>query len=385
MKKFPARAALFICAAFSAAFLQAEGANGFRIKDRMVELGLNANVGLANDQLIGSDIFQETLVLNLDNLRDGLRMNLGAKVSPLFFNFNWKDRWGLGIFINAEALGSAAFSGNMLTLRTAQNDRFDGGGAVFAEAGLQSFFHIKKFRIKIRPSGFYPLFYAQPDMSYSFKNGDVLDADIQYNMTVYSAFSLKTFSQLSAQPGFDIGAGVEYPLLPFLDLGLDLIHIPLVPAVLKDYMRAKGSVGIETDNFFGADMGELFSNDMDITYGVGEKSVFRPFKTLLRADYRPFNTRLFSVIPSAGFSYNPLYIQPFSPEGGVHFRLDLSNLFITTLGVQYEDRLWKNSIDLTFNFRFVELGIGIGMQSQDFLKSWQMSGLSASLGLKLGW
>jgi hypothetical protein len=388
MKKACVFAALFICAIFLRAE-ESEEPESFRRKNRMIELGLNADLGFANNYLSGPEIFQETLVLDLDKLEDGLEVHLGGTVSPLYFNFNRNDNWGFGIFVNAEVLGNADISGNMLTLSEAENDKFGVGAAVFAEAGLHGFFHIKKFRIKIRPAGFYPLIYTEPDMSYTFKNGTdstgVLKADFTYNMLIYTASSLESSGQLTAQPGVDLGAGVDYPLFSFLDLGMDVIHIPLVPAVMRDYMSIKGSTGIETDNIFDADLENLLSTKTDTKYGSGEKYVIRPFKTRLYADYRPFKTRLFALVPSAGFAYSPLYVQNFFPEGGLGLRLDLANIFIATLGVNYEDRLWKNSIDLALNLRAFGLDLGVAMQSQDFIKSWQLNGLAASLGLKFGW
>jgi hypothetical protein len=390
MKRLSVLAAL-LC--ISAIFLRAEDIAEdvveekkiFRIKDRIFELGLNADVGFANNYLTATDVFQETMILDLGNLKTGLRMDLGAKVSPLYFNFNRNNNWGFGVFVNAEAAGNADISGNMLTLREADNDKFGLGAAVFAEGGAHAFFHIKKFKVKIRPAGFYPLFYIEPDMSYTFQSAESLKANFTYNVLVYSAFSNETYSELSALPGFDLSAGVEYPLFSFLDLGLDLIHIPLVPAIVKNYMQATGTIGVETDNIFDADLANLASTKADISYGTGSKNVLRPFKTLLYADYRPFNTRLFSLLPSMGFAYSPLYVQPFSMEGGLKLRLDLSNLFITTLGVNYEDRLWKNGVGITLNFRAFNIDLGLAMQSEDFLQSWMAGGLAASLGLKFGW
>jgi hypothetical protein len=330
------------------------------------------------------------MVLDLDNLKTGLRLDMGAKVSPLYFNFNRNNNWGFGLFVNAEAAGNADISGNMLTLREADNDKFGMGAAVFAEGGVHTFFHIKKFKVKVRPAGFYPLFFIEPDMSYTYQESNEANsyntkANFTYNMLIYSAFSNETYNELDALPGFDLSAGVEYPLLSFLDLGMDVIHIPLVPANMKNYIQTTGLVGVETDNIFDADIANLLSTKADVSYGTGSKDVFRPFKTLLYADYRPFNTRLFSLLPSVGFAYSPLYVEPFSMEGGVKLRMDLSNLFITTLGVNYEDRLWKNGIDISLNFRAFDFDLGLALQSEDFLQSWTVGGLAASLGFKFGW
>jgi hypothetical protein len=365
----------------------------FRVKNRMVELGISAKAEFANDFITAKDFFRETLVIDLDNFKDGLNLNAGAAAAPFYLNFNWHDNWGFGLFTKAEASGNAAISGNMLTLSEAENEQFGVGAAIFVETGAHAFFHIKKFKVKIRTAGFYPVIYTEPDISYTFRNGtgpngdEVTAANLRYNMLIYSAFPMETKDRLTAQIGVDLGAGVEYPLLPYLDLGMDITHIPLVPAVLRDYMQVQGVVGIEeTSNVFDIDMDSLFSpRNNDTVYGTGNKKVIRPFKTIVYTDYRPFKNRTFALVPSLGFSYNPLYVQPFAPECGLGIRLDLANIFIATLGVHYDDRLWKNSIDFALNCRAIELDIGIGVQSQDFVKSWQGGGLAASVGLKLGW
>ncbi|MDR1318963.1 MAG: hypothetical protein LBJ90_05000, partial [Treponema sp.] len=142
----------------------------------------------------------------------------------------------------------------------------------------------------------------------------------------------------------------------------------------------------ETDDIINADMDDIFATDGgETTYGTGEKIILRPFKMLAWADYRPFNSGILSLIPSLGFAVNPLYEQPASVEGGLKIRCDLANIFIPTFGISYEDRLWKNSLDLIFNARAMEIDLGIAIQSQNFDKSWTASGLAVSVGIKAGW
>jgi hypothetical protein len=107
---------------------------------------------------------------------------------------------------------------------------------------------------------------------------------------------------------------------------------------------------------------------------------------LFYAKYQPFEaTPWFSLIPSLGFSLNPLFAQLGSVEGGLSARINLSNLFIATIGINYNDRRWKNSIDLILNLRAFELDFGISFQSFDFAKSFQGAGFGVAIGLKFGW
>jgi hypothetical protein len=368
----------------------------FRFKNRMVELGLGVRAGFANNFLSAGDIFQDTLIIDFSTLDDSLQMNMGLFLSPHFFNFNWKDIWGFGIYINTEAEGTLSLSEKLLNFKKADGDPFGVGAAVFAEVGGNAFFYIKKFKVKLNSALFYPLIYTEPSMSYTYKTGKNSDGNetlaftIDYDMTIYSAFpmeNLENMDGLTGRMGFDFGGGVEYPLFSFLDLGADVTHIPLVPAELHDYMRIKGTVGIkETDDIIGADMDSIVSTDGgETTYGTDSKIILRPFKLVTWAEYRPFDSQLLSIIPSLGFAINPLYDKPGSLEAGIRLRCDLANIFIPTIGFVYEDRLWKNSLDMRLNLRAFELDLGIGMQSQDFVKSWTAGGLFASLGIKMGW
>jgi hypothetical protein len=94
---------------------------------------------------------------------------------------------------------------------------------------------------------------------------------------------------------------------------------------------------------------------------------------------------LITVIPSLGFSVNRLYPMPGSIEGGLSGRLALGKVFSTTVGINYNDRRWINSLDLALNLRLFELGLGISSQSQDFAKSFAGGGFGVNLTTKVGW
>jgi hypothetical protein len=394
MKKNRILAFLILYLVSSPVFSQRNGEEKvLRLENRKVEFGLEAKAGFGNDFLTAPEFFRETVVIDLDNFKNGLRMDAGLDVTPFFFNYNHNDKWGLGFFFRVEAAGNMAFPGKMLTLAHAEREKADIGAAVFADIGLKSFFHINKMKITLSPSRFFPVIYSEPDISYTFIGKPAADGtettemNVSYDVKLFSAFNIESFNGITADVGLDFGLGLEYPLFSVLDLGMDLIHVPLVPAILRNYMQIKGSAEIgDSVDIVNMDMDSLFSfNNDDIVYGLGRKVIIRPMKMLFFADYHPGKLRLFSLIPSAGLAYNPLFRQqPFSPEGGIRLKLDLINIFITTIGIHYEDRLWKNSAGLSLNFRVFQVDIGLAVQSQDFVKSWQAGGLGASVGLKFG-
>jgi hypothetical protein len=389
---------LFICLIILPC-IYADNGKG-RIKDRTVEIGLNAKVGFSNDFLSTTEFFQKTFVLDLDKIKNGININFDANASPLYFNYNNKNNWGFGLSIKADVYGILGLSGKMLSFSEAVAEKSDISAAVFAEAGIPVFFHLQKFKIKIKPALFYPVIYAVSDISYTFSSdnsGTILN--IAYDINVYSAYSIEKYNGITGTPGADFQLGVEYPLSNALglndkffmldfDLGLDIVNIPLLSSSVKDYMKISGNIGNDKPFVFGSDnsdMGDLFDFDSDTTYGENKRKVMRPFKMIARADWRPLGIRLLTVIPEAGFSINSLYSKPFSLEAGLKTRLDISNLFIATLGMGFYDRLWRNSLDLALNLRVFELDLGVDLRSQRFIKSWTGSGFGINAGLKFGW
>jgi hypothetical protein len=380
---------------------------GFEMEDRTFEIGFNAGFSFSNDFLSAGEIFSETFILDLDKLADGFRMNMGINASPFYFNYNnKKGGWGFGLSTKVDAMGIINLSGKMLTF--SETEKKDDGiseisGAVFAEAAIPVHFPYSKFKIKIRPALFFPIVYATSDITYVYDNSDISRGTIlnlAYDVQTYIPFS-NAGSGLATSPGMDFSLGVEYPIsealglnrIPLLDfdVGLELSGIPLFAGVMESYNIIKGSVGSDKPiKLFGDDfdMDDFFDVDSDTIEGDdGNKKIFRPFKLLLHADWRPVKISGFKLIvtPSLGFLISPIYNKPFSMEGGVKAAIDLSNIFIFSLGTGYHDRLWKNGFDLTLNLRAVEVNFGLALCSPSFAKSWSSSGFALNLGFKSGW
>jgi hypothetical protein len=398
MRKLPLF--LFVCLNILPCVYADNDKGGFRIKERTIEIGLNAKAGFSNDFLSVKDFFQETFVLDLDNIQNGLRINFDANAFPFYFNYNNKNNWGFGLSINADVYGILGLSGKMLSFSNAVDNKSDISAAVFAEVGVPVSFPLRKLKIKIKPTVFLPVIYAVSDISYTFSSdnsGTVLN--LAYDVNVYSAFSLENYSGITASPGVDFQLGIEYPLSDALglnnkfffldfDIGLDIINIPVLKSSMRDYMKISGNIGSDKPIIFGPDMGGmeyLFAFNSETKYGEEERKVRRPFKTLVWANWRPFGIRLLTISPEIGFVINPLYNQLFSMEAGLKARLDISNLFIATFGMGYYDRFWKNSLDLALNLRAFELKIGADLRSQEYAKSWTGSGFGVNAGLKFGW
>jgi len=379
----------------------------FGTQERSFEIGLaNTNVNFANNFLSMQDIFKDVLVIDLDNLSDGLMVNFGADITPFYFSYKSKKEWGIGLSTRIEAIGILGISGEMLSLSEAVQENSDIGGAIFASATINTYFNFKKLKIKVNPSLFYTLAYITPSPNTSsalkytldYSNGTVLCVD--YDMRLYTGFPLDTDnSNLTAKPGLDINFGMEYPLakqiglskkLPILDfdIGLDIINVPIVASKITNYTQIKGRVGSEKPITFFSDNSDGFSFDTtsETENGEEEIDVNRPFKMIVHLDWRPiFGAKLLTITPAFGFNYNNLYYEPFSFEGGLNVGLNIANFFLAKVGINYIDRMFVNSISLALNIRAFELDIGADIRSQDFAQSWTGSGLGVNFGLKFGW
>jgi len=417
----------------------------FRLKNRMVELSVaNISVDVANNFISASDIikspfymlknindiiedpkliWQDPPVIDLDRFFDGFQLNFGASVKPFSFNFNWKDKWGFGLDIaHINVTGNMSLSGNLTTVSEAVEDKFGVGGAAFVDVGVPVFFHYRDFKIKLRPSAYVPLIYAEPKVTYTYTEiHDGTRFEINYDMRVYSLVSLENLDDLTQNltddarnipknnMGYDFGLNVEYPWRHNIDLGIDMVNVPVpfAAARLYHYMHLNGSIWADTSKLDIADLlqkdenGDFKDIDLDDLRGTvfdypdefspeykfdaAGKKIYRPFVMAFYANYRPFASPFLTLIPSLGFSINYLYTQVAAVEGGLTARLDAANMFITTLGIHYKDRRWKNSVDFILNLRAFEFDFGLSLQSQDFAQSWQGAGLGVNIGLKFGW
>jgi len=413
----------------------------FRVPDRTFEIGfVNFVMGFSNDFISTSEFFRDKVKINIDNLSDGFNINTHLFLNPVYFSYNKNNNWGFGFSTGLSMEGILGLDGNMLTFHESDAAKSDIGAALFADVNIHSFFTYEKFKIKIKPAVYYPILYARPDnFSYTFKNKKTNGIDETYfnimlDMRIYTAYQaegdfdifkiLKNYGNFTSRPGVDISLGAEYPLSEtlglldieeylYFDVGVDFINIPIYPSDMEDYMRMIMNVGSDKpidffNGMFGESPEDINNEEMDETnfynyqlddYTKGRRNVFRPFKMLISANWHPLDKpsledsdeplkikrEWLTIIPTIGFAVNPLYFQPFSFEGGIKARLNLSNLFIAAIGIGYYDRLWKNSFDIAFNLLLYEIDLGVSVQSPGFIKSWTGGGFSVSFGIKFGW
>jgi len=416
-----------------------EKSAGFRLKNRTVELSIaNISFDFTNNFIALMDIFnnplymilhindikqdpaliyRDNIVIDVDNFFDSFRFNFNSVIKPFSFNFNKNDNWGFGFDIgHINAMGNVSVSGNVLRLKKAENEKIDASAAVFADIGIPIFFHVNEYKIKIRPAVYLPILYSKPSITY--KNIDIGGGtyiETVYDMRVYTPVDMDNDIMQGLKDnaqdipmnnlGYDFGLSVEYPWNYNLDIGVNIVNIPIpfATAKLHYYSQLTGYAIFDTSEIDLSEVGKenelgeeqelkdilkktwREEHETGYRYDLDGKKIYRPFSMLFYLNYRPFDSRILSLIPSLGFSLNWLYNKIFSLEGGLSARFDFANIFIPVLGMSYADRKWKNSVDLAFNLRVFELDFGFSMQSYNLLKSFKGSGLGVNFGIKLGW
>jgi len=377
-------------------------------QDRSFEIGLMfLNVNFANSFLSAPDLLKDVIIIDLDKLADGFNLNFGLGATPIYFKFKTEDGWGLGLSTGIDAAGILNISGNMLTINEAVKDYSDVGGAVFSSIAVNSFFDMQKFIVKIAPSLFYTLAYITPPKNvpssiiYTLDYSDGTVMCIDYATRIYMGYSLEDKKlSLSSTPGLDFTVGFEYPLakgigltdtLPILDfdIGLDLLNIPFIPSTMSNYKQIKGRIGkdepIKLINKDEDDDGSLFSSDGV----VNEEKIIqinRPFKMIVRADWRPLlGKRFLTITPVIGFCHNELYYNPFSLEAGLYACFNISDIFLIKAGYNYTDRMFVNSLDFAIKIKASEIDIGFNLRSREAAQVWSGSGFGVNFGFKFGW
>jgi len=380
----------------------------FMLRNRSFEIVIGAGAHIANDIIPLTGIFRnDVLEIDLQDIVDGFRFNFGTHIAPLSMNVNVRDRFGFGLDIGHVTMtGNMAFPGSVLNFHETQ-ETFGIGAAAFVDFAVPVFFHVRDFRVRVRPALYTTLFHVRPGVVYRFgpvDGGQRLE--LTYDMSVFSAFDLGelfgddgsgNFEGIPGRAfGVDLSLDVQYPLFPWLSVGVNITNLPFVPSNVNHYARLRGNMFFDTSYIdFGDIMNEggLFDYAFDYTmedpyFGTraNGRRIFRPFSMLFYAEARPFEGLQFiTFIPSLGFSINNLYTRPFGLEGGVSARVDLGNILFAMVGINHNDRRWKNSLDFGFDLRAFALGIGISSQSPSFVGSFTGAGIGMNLVLKFGW
>ncbi|MDR0550558.1 MAG: hypothetical protein LBG72_00915 [Spirochaetaceae bacterium] len=368
---------------------------------RAFETGGSIGAGIAQDLYLGFfDIFKKGAnvlidfneVLNRPALSSFKGLNINAEVNFTLLYFKMKHPligdFGFSFFnINSridinfdEDFISFIAKGNLEKHNTAPEITIS--GALFAEIFSTEFRRIifKHFFVTLKPSWYIPVFYIPKSvqkLEVSAENG--FKAELSGGAYVYTPINIKDWT-LTSFGGLDADFIIERPIFNILDIGLELLHLPLMPAVLSS-VSVMGLEGVLLDipDDYSFKMPEI-----DQFYDTKNIWALRPVTTGLYLLYRPFGTDRLILRPEFSLTFlNPsgqLYI-----NAGLEAVFAPSNIFGITLFTGLREGLARHSVKLSFNWRRFGFYIKLDLRSQDYLRSWTLKGAGFSLGWSAGY
>jgi hypothetical protein len=385
---------------------------------RFFEIGVDAAAGFANNLLGAEDILKKNIVIDLNKFadvrEDGFWINAGLDTAA-FINVAFGEKVtgsckvnpgenGFGLSVGASGGVFANIPKSLLTFlgegninAHSPNGDFIAYGGVFADAEVDVHFKIaKKLRIGIVPAMYVPIIYIpKSSIHYRLEAEDALKFNTSGEINVYSPFSLEDLSNIAIDAdslldakGFDLSLNTSYDILSFLNIGADIIHIPLIPSHLKYQMNITGNIAVDGSELIAGGSLDIPNLDTVIQQNYASnasKSVMRPLRFDFYGRFHWGNKRFdwLSIRPNIGFTMlNPA--EEFWFNAGLDLRLNLANILIFHIGTGYEETLWKHRAGFALNLRVFELDVEVGLQSQDFVKSFQLTGLQAGVGVRIG-
>lgn len=403
---------------------------------RILEVDAGGDLGFANSYFSLSDFLKEVVVIDFNDMAektsDGLMLNFDSNVWT-DFNLNFGKKFHLGFHANVDAATRFVLSQDIIDFIANGNEldkpinaSLAGGADIFATTGLTFGTMINKFKVRVGSNVFVPLVHienarvecsavANSDGTNEVKGKALVDfylpTVVNSNGTFSSfdeLFSDEYFNgllELNSYAGFDLEASVEYPLFNFLDLGVYVKNIPLVPAKLyskavieKEFEMSTTSLldGFEVTSSEESDESDESEATEIGTYEVFEtpKEIARKFEFGAVAAIRPFGEKLLAIRPRIGFAFDDpsqLTIESFKNtinnfgfSFGVNAELNFLYFFHLYADSAYDSAIWTQQFGLGVDIHFVEVTMNFASQGTDFVGSFLGSGLKAKLGVKIG-
>jgi hypothetical protein len=285
------------------------------------------------------------------------------------------------------------------------------GGSLFADTGLNLEAQLGKLRLRISPAVFLPLVYIPKPkkMALIVKTGeDTMSITGNMAVDIYSPVKLGTGTGDTGEFGIDIGGlskvldsgalgfdltlGAEYPFASMLDAGILVSHIPVALSRLTYQTTMKANFGFNDQGSEKSLLDLLKEGNVDdilriqdpeFTFSRGVFYVSRPLRFDLYSRIK-FIGNLLVVRPHAGISLFTPYGDIPCFNAGIEGQIHIWRLLQLSLSSGYEELLWKHQLGLILNLRVLQFDLGVSTQSQEFTRSFMLSGLGISLGVHIG-
>ncbi len=418
---------IFLTSSFSFAELYPE--------TRFFEVCFDTNILLNQNAVTANDILKETVTIDLTEIAknmsdDGFVINAG--IEPLVYVKMNIGGWGAGISLDFDnslkfSLGKDFFE--LLGEGNADTDTISTtvsmGAQSFIKAAVPLKFRFGKLRFRVAPTVFVPVFYIPYNTSSI--TGSVKESNGEYTVGISGEFNMYTLLNISAltggsfdfssllsditsgtivedlfsSAGINLDVGVEFPLFRTLDVGAYGV-IPVIPGHLKYCTSAYADYsisGISVTNIINGTT-EFTTPEYGTHYGFNScselnsaYSVNTPFRIGIEGAWRPFGAWC-TFRPKLGVAVNNPFGEDtqgwenFKEASYVEYALgaDIRILYILNfyLNTQYVEQIYTNSFGLGMNLRLFELTVNVASSSSDFAKSWLLSGVDASVGIRTG-
>jgi len=388
------------------------------------EIGFDAGVWLDNGLTPFSDILRKKVEIDLQKLAQGITDN-GAGVNfglSSHFFVNVKDitlasgLWDFGFTVGIDGGVGMNIPKSLLTLiangNSMQHDtkgEISATGGIFTEYGLKGSAKYqvlgRTLYVGIKPAIYVPAVYIPSSSGISYrlytekddgtgtntkKEGLFLDTGGGINVYTPTSLEKTDASRFFFGPGgFDLSLEGEYALFPFLDIGVNVTHIPFAAATLTNLMKLKLLDKDGNDFNFELSGTDLTTPDLDfepVYYNNVKKPVHRPLQFDFYACYLPLKSELLVIRPNIGFTVN---VNKGDEKGyfnaGLEIQTYLINIFTVYIGSGYKEEVWRQKAGLGINLRAFELDIEAALRDPTFDGCFKGRCLDFNIGLTFGW
>lgn len=388
--------------------------------NRIVEIGTEAEGGFSNNYLAASELLVKNLVLDLQAMEkdvpdSGWNIEMFAR-DKTFLNVNPTSSFRLGFFAGIESTGNMNIGhelfevlGSGFSVGESKSMDIDLYGDAYLDAGASLMMKIAGFGITVSPSYYIPLVYipkTKAKLSCSTTREGEIRARATADLEVFSAFDLarvvgtdedfvddlemaEQFQKALGNGGVDLSIYVERPIFGSMFEVGGFLRVPIVAGKLEYKAMRTVSVDFYQSNFLGKLNDESENNvskDMgEFSYSKESVRVYRPIRLGAEAVFRPFG-KWFELYPMVGLVVRSPYSDDaiFYPEYSLDLKLNLFNVVGASFGTAYLDQVFAQRFGFFINARVLELDAGVSFRSGTFTRSFMGAGMSAFLGVKIG-
>lgn len=279
-------------------------------------------------------------------------------------------------------------------------------GYIFFELGVSAGKTIANDKLWIcaSPSVYFPFVYIKKE-TISLKGYDStqsgngfmgIEGTGEINMYMPFNFEAADPSLIFSCGGLDFSINTIYAAFTYLDVGMNIEHIPLFPANLKYRSTAGLDINLKvpdpnSPHWTPNEILNLDTDDikLDFTWILETSKkvnhyIIRPIRFNFFSRIKPFNSYLVIIRPSAGFSVNTI-LSLWTLNYGLSGELNLPYVFSVKLGTECFEEIYNQYIALELDYYNFQIDFGISMQGPDFIDSWKGKGLGLWAAFKFGY